>query len=239
MKSIIEIIKKVARKELLGIHTTELGIVTDVFPHEGDGDKDNYQCSIKVKNKKLFDGKDFELRKVPVATPHMGLVCIPNIDDLVLINFIGGDINSPVITGRLYNDEARPPANKKKEVLLQHNAEEGGSIKLDEDGKIILTSKAENDNCSITIEDGAISIDAGAKDIFLKSSGGGIKIGDASTSSVVVGGKSGGVPVCDNDTIKFTAHTHVGNLGAPCPVMIGIEKLDSVEAKARTNTKVG
>lgn len=156
MEGIIGVMKRVAELESRRIHTTEMGIVTAVFPHSDDADKDNYQCSVKLKNKKLPDGNDFELRKVPVATPYMGLACIPNVGDLVIVNFIGGDINAPVIIGRLYNDEDRPPVNMEKEFLVRHSIKEGGSIKLDEEGKIILTSK--NEKNTITLEDEKISV---------------------------------------------------------------------------------
>ena len=156
MQEIVGVMKKVAEHEARRILTTELGIVTAVFPHAEDGDKDNYQCSVKLKNKKLPDGKDFELRKVPIATPYMGLACIPNVGDLVLVNFIGGDVNAPVITGRLYNDEDRPPLNKQDEFLLQHTIKDGGSVRLDADGKIIVTSK--NQKNVFTVEDDKVSV---------------------------------------------------------------------------------
>ena len=156
MESIVGVMKKVAQQEAQRIHTTELGVVTAVFPHADDGDKDNYQCSVRLKNRKQPDGADFELRQVPVATPYIGLAAIPNVGDLVLISFIGGDINAPVIIGRLYNDEDRPPANKSKEFLLQHTIKEGGSIKLDEDGRIIVTSK--NQKNVLTVEDDKMSV---------------------------------------------------------------------------------
>lgn len=148
--------KKVAEQEAQRIHTTELGVVTAVFPHADEGDKDNYQCSVTLKNKKQADGSDFELRKVPVASPYLGLAAIPNVGDLVLVSFIGGDIHAPVITGRLYNDADRPPANKAKEFLLQHDIKEGGSIKLDEEGRIVLTSKDKKN--VFTLEDEKISL---------------------------------------------------------------------------------
>ena len=67
MEGFVAVMKRVAENEVRRIHTTELGIVTAVFPHTDEGDTDNYQCSVKLKNKKLPDGKDFELRQVPVA----------------------------------------------------------------------------------------------------------------------------------------------------------------------------
>ena len=65
-----------------------------------------------------------------------------------------------------------------------------------------------------------------------------MKVGDASTSSVELGGRVPGNAVADNDDILLTTHTHLGNLGAPCPILIPTEKINSIQAKAR-NTKVG
>lgn len=156
MESIVGVMKRVAEQEAQRIQTTELGIVSAVFPHSAEDDKENYHCSVKLKQHKLADGKPLELRNVPVLTPYLGWVSIPNVGDLVLINFIGGDINAPVITGRLYNDEDRPPLNKKNEFLLQHSLKEGGSIKLDEEGAITLTSK--NEKNVLTVDDDKISL---------------------------------------------------------------------------------
>jgi phage baseplate assembly protein gpV len=283
MDSIVGVMQKVAEQEVRKIYTTELGIVTAVFPHAAEDDKDNYQCSIKLKYKKQPDGSDFELRKVPVATPHLGLANIPNVGDLVLITFLGGNINAPVIIGRLHNDQDQPPINKEKEFLLQHNLKEGGSLKIDAEGVVTLTSKdkkstvtvkdeqiiAANEKCSvtleggdmtlknekcaialqngnitidngmckITVEGGGITIDAASNNVTVKSMGS-IKIGDAATSSIQVGGRVPANAVADNDDIILSMHTHVGNLGAPCPVMVPTEKINSIQAKAR-NTKVG
>ena len=283
MDSIVGVMKKVAEQEARRIYTTELGIVTAVFPHGADNDKDNYQCSVKLKHKKQPDGSEFELRKVPIATPHLGLANIPAISELVLVTFIGGQLNAPVIIGRLYNDEDQPPLNREKEFLLQHKLKTGGSLKIDQDGVITLTSKDEksiitvkdeqvtvsnekcqllldkgdvnlkneqctialqgrnisldNGTCQIKIEAGGITIDAASNSVTLKGMGG-IKLGDATTASVEVGGRASANAVGDNDDIILSTHTHVGNLGAPCPIMIPIEKINSIQAKLR-NTKVG
>jgi hypothetical protein len=55
---------------------------------------------------------------------------------------------------------------------------------------------------------------------------------------VEVGGRASAKAIGDNDDIILSSHTHVGNLGAPCPIMIPIEKINSIQAKLR-NTKVG
>ena len=111
MTGIVEAMKKVAESEVGKVHVAELGVVTSVFPHADDGDNDNYECSVKLRD------KDVELRQVPVATPHIGFASIPQIGDLVLVSFVNGDINAPIITGRLYNDEDRPPASQAEEMV--------------------------------------------------------------------------------------------------------------------------
>ena len=253
MDSIIGVMKQVAEREVEKIYTTELGVVSAVFPHAADSDKDNYQCSVKLKNKLQSDGKELELRKVPVATPHIGMANIPNIGDLVLVSFIGGNLNAPVIIGRLYNDEDQPPVNNEKEVLIQHNLEKGGLLKIDKDGVMTLESQ-QNDSVitvkdnEVTVETGkgkvsvkitsnGITIDAANNPIDLKSTGN-ITIGDATTGQVKVGGRVLANAVGDNDDIILSTHTHLGNLGAPCPVLVPTEKINSIQAKTR-NSQVG
>jgi uncharacterized protein involved in type VI secretion and phage assembly len=58
------------------------------------------------------------LKQVPVATQCIGAASIPAVGELVLVQFIGGDINAPVITGRLYNDEDRPPVNDDSQMIV-------------------------------------------------------------------------------------------------------------------------
>lgn len=109
--SMVETIKGIAQKELKKLHLPTLGVVTSIFPHSSANDKDNYECNVRLKN------ADVELRKVPIATQCIGLVGIPRVGDLVLLAFINGDINAPIVIGRLYNDEDRPPLNEAEEVV--------------------------------------------------------------------------------------------------------------------------
>jgi len=111
VSAMLDVIRKVVQAEMRKIHVAELGVVTSIFPHSSDSDKDNYECNVKLKNTEL------ELQKVPVATQQIGLASIPQVDDMVLVSFLNGDINAPIITGRLYNDEDRPPANDSGEVI--------------------------------------------------------------------------------------------------------------------------
>ncbi|MGA8844186.1 MAG: hypothetical protein WB511_11440 [Nitrososphaeraceae archaeon] len=123
MSNIVEVIRNIARMEVKKVHTTELGVVTSVFPHSDDTDKDNYECNVKLKDKGV------ELRKVPVATQQIGFANILHTGDLVLVSFIDGSINSPVIVGRLYNEKDRPPTSKQEESVYKPAYKKDTSLK--------------------------------------------------------------------------------------------------------------
>ena len=103
MTSIVETIQEIVRSEMRTIRIAELGVVEAVGPHSDDGDFDNYGCDVRLKNTDLL------LKRVPVATGHLGSVAIPNVGDLVLLGFDKGDVNQPILLGRLYTDDDRPP----------------------------------------------------------------------------------------------------------------------------------
>jgi phage baseplate assembly protein gpV len=111
MSGMVEVIRKIVEAEIKKIHVAELGMVTSIFPHASDSDKDNYECNVKLKNTGL------ELQKVPVATQHIGLAHIPKVDEMVLVTFLNGDINAPILIGRMYTAEDRPPANDGEEII--------------------------------------------------------------------------------------------------------------------------
>ena len=111
MSGMVEVIQSIVEAEIRKIHLTELGMVTSIFSHAGESDKENYECNIQLKN------RDLELRKVPVATQIIGLSNIPKVGDMVVITYVNGNINAPIIIGRLYTDEDRPPVSSGEEVV--------------------------------------------------------------------------------------------------------------------------
>ncbi|HYR62979.1 MAG TPA: hypothetical protein VET24_10180 [Actinomycetota bacterium] len=170
---LIGVVQAVVRDQLAGLRIAEIGVVTDVFPHADDGDQDNYACSVRLRDTGL------ELAKVPVATQRIGLSHIPNVDDLVLVTFVGGALAGAVITGRLYNDADRPPVAKAKECVYgsPDDAESGlrrlsvtlpnnNTLVVDDD-KVVLALG----DTKITVNNGGdVEIDSNAK-VLVKSSG--------------------------------------------------------------------
>lgn len=110
--TLYETIQRIVQQELRQIRTAELALVQEQHAHASDSDKDNYACTVQLRNSGIV------LRQVPLATHRIGSVSIPAVGELVLVQFVGGDINAPVITGRFYNDEERPPVNDDGQAIL-------------------------------------------------------------------------------------------------------------------------
>jgi uncharacterized protein involved in type VI secretion and phage assembly len=125
--SLFETIRRIVKEELGRIRTAELAVVQEQHPHADDSDKDNYACTVAMRDSGIV------LKQVPVATSRIGLASIPAVGDLVLIQFINGDINAPVITGRLYNDEDRPPVNADGQMVghLPLGAEDSDAVHVE------------------------------------------------------------------------------------------------------------
>src|SRR4051794_36831156 len=162
----VDIIQRVVRNELARSRSSLLGVITAIFPHEGADDQNNYDASVQLKY------EDLELRQVPIAVSHVGLVAPPRVGDLVLVQFIGGDLNQPVITGRFYHTDERPPLHKADEVLFEHRVADDtiNQLRFAADGAIYIqrkVSKPEDNSAAeatIAIDpDGNITILSGEK----------------------------------------------------------------------------
>lgn len=106
--TLFESIQRIVQDELQSVRTAELAVVQEQHP----ADPDNYACTVVLRDSGIV------LRNVPVATSRIGVVAIPAVGELVLVQFVGGDVNAPVIVGRLYNDRDRPPENEDGRAVL-------------------------------------------------------------------------------------------------------------------------
>jgi uncharacterized protein involved in type VI secretion and phage assembly len=119
---VLQLLRQVIRQEVQATRTAELAIVQDQHP----SDPDNYACTVRLRD------SDIVLSKVPVATSRLGSVAIPPVGALVLVQFLNGDANAPVVLGSLYNEEDRPPESADGELVwnLPHNADAGDALTL-------------------------------------------------------------------------------------------------------------
>ncbi len=113
MSTIINTIQEIIRQEMRRLRVADMGLVEEVYPHSADDNNDNYGCDVRLKNSGLL------LKRVPLTIGHIGTAAIPNKGDLVLLAFDKGDVNQPIIIGRLYNEKQRPPLNNPDEVIFR------------------------------------------------------------------------------------------------------------------------
>lgn len=153
-------LRRLIREEVHTLRSTELAVVQAQHPHESDGDTDNYAVSVRLRDTGIV------LSKVPVATGRLGAVAIPPVGALVLVQFIGGDVNAPVVTGTFYTDEDRPPANADGQVIwnLPADASPDDALRLEvssADSKSVVLKLAGAVTVEIKDDDPAVSIDVG------------------------------------------------------------------------------
>jgi len=160
MSGIIDAVKKVAESEFKKVLTTELGVVTSVFPHSEESDNDNYECNVELPYRKV------ELRRVPMMTQQIGLSNPLHVGDLVLITFINGDINAPVILGRMYNDDDRPPLSKQEEVIYKPPYSKNPDLK-----RLNIVLPGSEDNINIEIHDDLMTTKVGKSLVTMKEAG--------------------------------------------------------------------
>lgn len=130
----LSLIRQLIREELQALRLADIGIVSSVFPHS-EGDTHNYECHVKLREGNL------ELRNVPIATPHIGMVSMPNVGDLVLLSYVNGDPNRAIVVGRLYSEKANPPEHEDKEWRVVSPLKEGvTAYAIDKEESIVINA---------------------------------------------------------------------------------------------------
>ncbi len=188
----VAIIRAIVRDELRALRQPEIAVVTSAFPHS-DGDVNNFECSVQLREGEL------ELRKVPMATPHIGMASAPQPGELVLLTYVNGDPNRPIVVGRLYSEKANPPPHDAKEWRLA--APFGGTtdIAIDKDESVVVTAG----KTIVTVKkDGNIEI-KGEADLKIEVTGNvELKCGDAKIDA------SGNIDLGDGGSGVITEQSH-------------------------------
>lgn len=155
MSDLVEIIRAIARDEIKAVRLGDLGVVTGSFPKSDAADANNYECNVKLRE------GDLELRKVPIATPHIGMVSAPREGDLVFVSYVGGDPARPVVVGRFYSDQANPPLHDENEWRVEAPFQGETSIAIDKEQSFVVTAG----KTALTLKkDGSVEV-AGEEDL--------------------------------------------------------------------------
>jgi len=194
MSRLLDVIRKVVEQETAHLRGSALGVVTTIFPHEAQDDEHNYEINVRLRH------EDLELRKVPMAVGFMGVAIPPKVGDLVLVDFIDGDLNQPVISGRFYHAKERPPLHKADELLFEQRIAGDKTlnhVRFTPDGTILIQRdvKKPEDNSEAKT---SIKIDGKKGDIE-------IKVGEKIT--ILIADESGITITAEEKAVEITAKT--------------------------------
>jgi len=163
MDGLLDIVRRVVEQELARVRSNLLGVVTAVHAHTGADDSNNHEADVKLRHLEL------ELTRVPIAVPHVGVAAPPRVGDLVLVQFIDGDLSQPVLTGRFYHADEPPPIHQEDDVLFEHRVPDGtrNQLRFAADGSIYLQREVTKDDSSEARTSLRIAGDSGDLEIKL------------------------------------------------------------------------
>jgi hypothetical protein len=204
MSDLYATLRAIVRDELRSLRLGDLAVVTAAHPH-AEGDANNHACDVKLREGGLT------LKNVPIATPHTGMVSAPRKDDLVILSYLGGDPERPVIVGRLYSDKYTPPVHEEGELHIVSGPAGETSIVFDKDESVVIRAG----ETVVTIRKGdAITIE-GPKDLEIEVKGNAvIACQDCKVDAkgdIELGSGGGGVITTASHKCYFTGAPLVGS----------------------------
>lgn len=167
MSRLVSSLQAVARYEVERRTYCELAVVTSVFDGQ-DGD-DAQSVTVRLKDTGVV------VPRVPVAVPLTGLAGLPRLDDVVLVVFAHGDLNSPVVVGQVYSDTRRPPDFVKDEAHLMWPGDAADpetdavvlSISGDGSARELRIALGGDKDATLRVADGAIELTTGGVKLAL------------------------------------------------------------------------
>lgn len=112
------------------------GVVIGVVTNNKDELK---KGRVKVKLPTGGEESDWAMVAMPMAGKEMGMYMLPEVGDRVVVSFMAGDINYPIVIGSLWDEKNLPPANNDdgKNNIRMIKSRSGHQIILDDnaDGK--------------------------------------------------------------------------------------------------------
>lgn len=123
----------------------------------------------------------------PVAGDGYGAVMLPNVDDEVLVGFVGGDPAFPVVMGSLYTANNLPPFDPIEGSQVRRwglQGEEGTRVTLDESQNSEVVIETASTGVKITVSDQGRKIEAtnGSSTVTISPSG--VKVETGATVTV-------------------------------------------------------
>lgn len=162
---------------------SRLGLTLAKVTNVTDPDKLNRVKCLPIENEKLEE-TDWIYVMAPLGGKQCGQFFFPNVDDLVVLAYLGGDPQRPMVIGSFWNTEVKPPYTVDQGKVLNYSIKTPSGTELlfyDEKGKekvtltmpsgTVLTVDDENQAVSIKDKSGdnSLSMDLKGGNIELKA----------------------------------------------------------------------
>ncbi len=157
MSTFVGVMSEVARRELAAHRSLALGVVTEAFSNEGGSGDHHLDCNVRL------HGSELVLQHVPVAVARPGLSALPRVGDLVVLGFLDGDVNGPVLLGTIHAADVPSPDAKPDELVYEVPDAGGGARRLE--------IRLPNGNL-LTVKDDTVTVDMGGTKVVIESGGG-------------------------------------------------------------------
>jgi len=172
MSTFVGVMSEVAKRELAAHRALSLGVVTDAFSNDGGSGDHHLDCNVRL------HGSELVLQHVPVAVARPGLSALPRVGDLVVLGFLDGDVNGPVLLGTIHAADVPSPDATADEVVYEVPDPGGDARRMEirlPNGNLLTvkddTVTIDMSGTKVVVESGgAITLEAGG-DISLKASG--------------------------------------------------------------------
>lgn len=139
-----------------------LAVVTNVT----DEEKLNRVKCLPIENENAEE-TDWCYVMTPMGGKECGQFFFPNVDDLVVLAYLGGDPHRPMVLGGFWNTEVKPP------YPIQDGKVQNYSIKTPTGTELLLYDEKDKQKVTLTLPSGTVlSIDDEKKAIDLKDKGG-------------------------------------------------------------------
>jgi hypothetical protein len=155
----VAVIRAVVQHELAAVRGPALGVVTAVHSHAEDGDQLNDEVDVTLQHEGV------RLPRVPVVVAQPGEGLGVEVDDVVLVQFLGGDLQQAFVTGCLHTAERRPPVHAAGERVVEQRVDgkPRNRIRWKADASLLAEHLDEQGQAKVTLTvaaDGSIELSA-------------------------------------------------------------------------------
>jgi phage baseplate assembly protein gpV len=161
MSSVLPLLQAIAVHGAAPARGIELAIVTQVYTDEAGNAETNPAVNARLR------GSGVELQRVPVMVGRIGVSAVPRVGDLIVVAFVGGELDAAVVLGSLYDEQNRPPAGGPDEVVYKVPDAEASDVRR-------LAVELPNGD-TLTLQDDTLTIDMSGTTVTV-SSGGNVSI---------------------------------------------------------------